>query len=127
MKGDAKKLMRFMDGATGYPGISFICAANKGFVRTELYLGSGSEDRNKYLFDCINRNKMEVERKFGGPLTWDRLPDCKDSGISVRLDGVNVLNENDWEHMIAFHCETCAKLQEATLPYLEEAVRVYAQ
>ena len=64
------------------------------FLRVELYIFS--EDANERL-GLLERNKDEIERKFGYPLKWgDQSPAARDRRIAYYLRDVDLAEESDW-------------------------------
>jgi hypothetical protein len=56
-------------------------------TRAELYIDGPEASRNKAIFDAMHAEKTAIETAFGGPLTWQRLPDRRASRISVTVPG----------------------------------------
>lgn len=109
----------WISGATGYAAISFSCIVTKKYASTELTLGSKDKSRNKAIYDCLLEKKSQIEEKFGGILLWERLDDKKMSRISARIENVSIDNEDDWDKMRAFHCDTCGRMVNAIMPDLK--------
>ena len=56
-------------------GLNFNYVIRQDEGTVELYIDRGAEDveANKRLFDRLPGNKEEIERAFGGELSWQRL------------------------------------------------------
>ena len=54
----------------------------------ELYLDSGSKEKNKERFDCLYSHKESIEKALG-ELSWERLDDRKACRIAVYIDYTN--------------------------------------
>ncbi len=80
-------------------------------------------EENKFLFDKLVKYKDEIERDFSIPLEWDRGDDKKQSSISIRKDGVDIFNKDDWEEIITFFLETIPAFERAFKKYLPEVKR----
>lgn len=80
-------------------------------------------EENKFLYDKLVKHKDEIERDFGTSLEWDRGNDKKQSSISIRKEGVNIFNKEDWEDIITFFVETIAPFERAFKKYLPEVKR----
>ncbi len=66
--------------SSGMRGLSFNYVTGQHESRVELYIDRGSEeaDTNKRIFDRLHNHKEQIERSFGGELSWQRL-DAKQS------------------------------------------------
>jgi Domain of unknown function (DUF4268) len=65
----------WIGASSGVRGLSFNYVIGQDKGRSELYIDRGAEDPelNKRLFDHIFEHKEEIERAFGGELSWQRL------------------------------------------------------
>ncbi|MFC6465149.1 DUF4268 domain-containing protein [Marinilactibacillus sp. GCM10026970] len=87
---------------SGYSGMSYSFVITKKFCHVELYIGRGSKEDNKFLFDQLYSKKDEIEAAFKNSLNWQRLEDKKGCRIAFKLEGVNAFNREDWPKMIRF-------------------------
>jgi hypothetical protein len=57
------------------------------YVSSEVYLDRGKDypTLNKERFDALYKNKNEIEKVFGGPLSWERLDKKRASRIIIRF------------------------------------------
>lgn len=60
-------------------------------VRVQLGLQRSDRTENKWLFDALEVQKEELEKRFGGKLEWKRMDDKKSSKILISrpFDGYN--------------------------------------
>ena len=84
----------------------------KSEARVELRLERSDAGENKWIFDQLERERREVEDRFGAELVWQRQDDIKTSRIiySHPFDGFNAEN---WPDMIEWLCRHIVKLDEA--------------
>lgn len=77
-------------GAGVRSGISYTYVAwLKDETAVELWIDTGDRDENKRIFDQIIVHKTEIEKAFGGALSWERLDEKRGSRIRYILhDGV---------------------------------------
>lgn len=49
--------------------------------RTEIYINTGSKEKNKEIFDKLYQHKDEIEKEYGEPLVWQRM----DGKVTCRI------------------------------------------
>ena len=86
--------------------------AHGGKLRTELYIDYGDVERNAALFAALAERKEQIERLYGGKLTWEELPDKRASRIADYGDG-DVSNTDELERYIDWFIETGTRLRGA--------------
>ena len=98
--------------ATGVSGCAYNLIFLKNEARVELTLQRSVTDENKWIFDRLQRERQEVEGRFGDELRWQRLDERKSSRISYShpFDGIDAEN---WPEMIGWLCRHIVKLDEA--------------
>lgn len=89
-------------------------------IRVELWLADGDAERNKVLFDKLEKQKDEIERSFGKALFWKRLEGKKASIIqfSEPFDGDN---KDRWPDMIKWLVSKMTLFEKALRGPLSEA------
>ncbi len=100
-----------LSGATGVARCSYNLVFNKNEARVELYLDRPQVE-NKWIFDQLERDSQEIEKRFGAAMEWQRLYGKKASRISYShsYDG---FDEENWPSRIEWLCEHIVKLEEA--------------
>lgn len=74
--------------SSGTSGVQITAAfAGNDTARVELYVDTGSPDKNKALFDWLYAQKDTIERQCGFPLNWERLDEKRACRISVSRAG----------------------------------------
>ena len=98
--------------ATGVSGCTYNLIFSKNEARVELYLQRSDAAENKWLFDQLEREREELEGRFGDRLQWQRLDERKASRIcfSHPFDG---FNQENWQKMIEWLCQHIVRLDEA--------------
>ena len=107
----------WLNGATGVSDCTYTMNFLKKGVRVELYLRRPDAAQNKWIFDELERDKQEIEDRFGSELNWQRLDGkngkkrkaCRIS-YSCAFDGHNAEN---WREMITWLCRHIVRLEEA--------------
>ncbi len=107
--GQPQNWYSFSSGSSGIVyGANF---AQGGKVRAELYIHAGAREKNKYIFDELEKMRDEIESSLGEPLSWERL----DSGIASRValytDGAIDDSDSDLEALKNWHIEKLLKLK----------------
>ena len=102
----------WLASATGVSGCGYNLIFGKNLARVELYLSRTQAVENKWFFDQLDRERQEIEGRFGAKLQWQRLDDKKASRICYQhsFDGYN---DDNWPEMIEWLCEHIVKLEEA--------------
>ena len=97
----------------GRGGFGLNLVISRRYARAEIYINRGSAEENKKAFDHLHNLKDEIEKEFGGKLTWERMEDNVTSRIKHQLDGVSVANEEDWPKMNEFIIDTAERMHRA--------------
>lgn len=97
----------------GRGGFNLNLVISKKYARAEIYINRGEMEENKKAFDSLYNLKDEIEKEFGGKLTWERMEDNVTSRIKYQLDGVNITNEEDWPKMNAFIIDAAERMHRA--------------
>ena len=81
-------------------------------ARVELRLERSDATENKWIFDRLERERGDIEERFGAELLWWRQDEIKTSRIvySHPFDG---FNEENWPEIIDWLCRHIEKLDEA--------------
>jgi hypothetical protein len=87
----------------------------------ELYIdrGNGSDAENKAIFDQLERQKPDIEKRFGGPLEWERLEGRRASRIRVTLPGGYRSPESEWDEIQARQVDAMNRFNNALQPALK--------
>lgn len=110
----------FIAAASGHRGMSFNYVIWQDMVAAELYIDRGESSVNKQIFDELLKHKLDVERRFGGPLSWERLDNkqaCRVK-ISIETGGYKSL-EAQWPGIQSEVVDAMIKLEAALLPAIE--------
>ena len=58
-----------------------------GRFRAEIYIDRGDQSQIKSLFDALRQDSGKIDKEFGEPLEWERLPDGRASRIAIYKQG----------------------------------------
>ena len=102
----------WLNCGTGVSGCVFALIFTKSQARVELSLQRSDKSENKWLFDRLDRQRAEVEARFGASFEWLRMDDKKASRVaySSPFDG---FNEAIWPEMVAWLCDHIVRLEAA--------------
>ena len=107
--GQPQNWYSFSSGISGMSYGANFCQDGK--VRSELYIGSGNREQNKFVFDELLKSRNELEESLGETISWERL----DSGIASRLaiytDGSIEDSDAELESVKTWHIEKLLKLK----------------
>ena len=91
----------WIGAGSGFRGVGYNFAAGKAYGRAEIYIDRGDHEENKFIFDQLYKQRIEIEAKFGMPLVWERLDDRRACRIKSEIPG-NIFNPEKWQEMIEF-------------------------
>lgn len=93
----------------GIPGTSVNLVVTKDTCRIEAYVNSGSQEKNKNIFDALFNYKDVIEKDYGAPLTWQRL----DEKVTCRIyedRPWSYTNEDDRHKIFEFFCDATNRM-----------------
>lgn len=109
----------YIGASTGVRGITFYYIANTEDQRVELYIDRGEADMNKRIFAHFEKHKDEIEKAFGGTLSWEGLFGKRACRISYRFSYVgNRNNEDDWPKIHETLIEAMSRFEPAISPFI---------
>jgi len=74
---------------------------------------------NKDIYDRLHRNKDDIEKAFGGPLSWQRLDDKQGCRICYTVaDGGYRSEESKWPAIQDAMIDAMGRLEKAVAPHL---------
>ena len=93
----------------GIPGTSVNLVVTKANCRVEAYINSGSQVKNKSIYDTLYATKDIIESEYGSSLTWQRL----DEKVTCRIyedRPLSYINENDHPAIFEFFCDATNRM-----------------
>jgi hypothetical protein len=106
----------YIGAGSGISRVRFVFVVSKSYGRAELYIDRAPEE-NKFIFDSLFGLKSQIEKNFGGQLTWERLDGKRASRIKASFDG-NVFDDEQWPTMIETMTDSMVRLESALKPHL---------
>jgi len=92
-----------------YYAVSF---AHGGKLRTELYVDYADGDAVRALYSRLLGHRERIETIYGGPLSWEELPDRRASRIADYTDG-DVTDTDAHDRFIDWFFDSGARLRQA--------------
>ena len=111
----------WIGASSGVRGLNFNYVIRQEDGTVELYIdrGSGKAVENKELFDRIFKDKAEIERIFGGPLSWQRLDDKQGCRVACSVTGGGwKSDESKWPEIQDAMIDAMFRLEKALTPHL---------
>jgi hypothetical protein len=100
----------YLGAGSGVRGVPFNFVATKSYGRVELYIDRGDKDENKAIFDELHSQKDDIERAFGGQLTWERLDSKRASRVKSEMTG-DIFDDDQRPSIIAFMVDAMARFE----------------
>jgi hypothetical protein len=107
---------------TGVRGLPLVYVIGQDEGRVELYIdrGAGKAAENKRLFDRLHSEKNEIEKTFGGELSWQRLDEKRACRIAHSLMvGGYKSDESGWPEIQDAMIDAMIRLENALGPQLK--------
>ena len=93
----------------GIPGTSVNLVITKDNCRIEAYINSGSQEKNKGIFDALFSQKDTIEQEYGAQFVWQRL----DEKVTCRIyedRSLSYINEGDRPAIFQFFCDATNRM-----------------
>lgn len=114
----------WVGAGAGKAGINYNYVVTNKYGKCELYFdkGKGYEkpNINKIRFDNLYRHKNQIEKAFGRKLNWERLDNARASRISIKFEGVGLINKEKWDNLQDKMVDAMVRLEEVFKKYIRE-------
>jgi len=110
----------WLGGSSGKRGLGFNYVIVQEDSSVELYIDRGEASENKAIFDQLLREKIRIEERFGGSLSWERLESKQACRIRhlITLGGYRS-PESRWPEIQQAMVEAMTRLEAALRPELD--------
>jgi hypothetical protein len=109
--------------SSGVRGVNFNYIVIQDQCAAEVYIdrGKNAEEENLAIFEQLYAHKEEIERAFGGPLSWERLEERRACRIKtwVRSGGYRSPEDN-WQTIQDEVINAMTRLEKAVRPFLKK-------
>ena len=110
----------FLGVSAGISGLGFNYSIVQECGIVELYIDRGEAEENKRIFDLLHARQEEIEKTFGGTLSWERLDTKRACRIKHVIErGGYRSPEQDWPAIQTEMVETMIRLETALQPALD--------
>lgn len=111
----------WLGARSGVRGFGFNYVIVQDYALVELYIDRTDAVENKQVFDRLHARKDEIERAFGGSLSWERLDTKRACRIKHVIDrGGYRSPEGEWPGIQLEMVESMIKLEAALMLVLTE-------
>jgi len=110
----------YIGAGSGVRGLPFNYVTGQDEGRVELYIdrGADEEEGNKDLFDGLHKQKAEIEKTFGGELSWQRLEGKRACRVAYGTTGGWKNDESEWPEIQDAMIDAMMRLEKAFAPHL---------
>jgi hypothetical protein len=109
----------WLGAGSGTRGLGFNYVIVQEYGLAELYIDRGDATENKRIFDQLHARKEEIERAFGGPLSWERLDTKRACRIKHVIErGGYRSPESEWPEIQKEMVDAMTRLEAALRPEL---------
>lgn len=109
----------WLGAGSGIRGLGFNYAIVQEYGVAELYIDRGEAAENKRIFDQLHARKDEIEKAFGGTLSWERLDTKRACRIKHVIEqGGYRSPEPQWPQIQSEMVDTMSKLEASLKPGL---------
>lgn len=112
----------WIGAGSGISGCPYNLIFGNKVIRVETQIARGSKAENKFIFESLFKQKVQIESTFGHELSWERLDDKKSSYIRYGY-AVDGYNRDNWPQMIDWLLEHVIKLELAFKKPLADAMQ----
>jgi hypothetical protein len=90
-------------------------------IRTVLYIDSKDAETNARIFESLQSCQATIEERFGGPLSWETLPNRRRCHIAVCAPG-DVMESGSYDSYIDWFIHVGTQLRQALAPYAHDVL-----
>ncbi len=115
-------IANWIAASSGVRGLGFNYVVGQDWCSAELYIDRGkeSDDENKSIFDQLAAHRANIEKAFGGPLSWERLEGKRACRIRFTNDQGGYRSPDDqWPALQDTIIRAMDRLEKAIRPYLK--------
>lgn len=112
----------YLGTSTGIRGLNLNYTVNQDENTAELYIdrGKNAEEENKDIFDQLQAHRTEIEKVFGGPLSWERLEGKRACRVAFTEPGGYRSPDSKWPEIQDAAIEAMSRLDHALRPFLNQ-------
>ena len=108
----------WLSTGAGMSGVPFMMIFSQRDIRVELYIGRSSRDENKWIFDELLKEKVQIEAVFEREIDWRRIDEKKACRLAC-CEPYYSFDKANWPEIINWMIEYVPKLDKAFQEPLE--------
>ncbi len=98
-------------------GLYYIAAfATDNHFRIELYIDTGSRERNNHIFDWLAERRQAIEKELGTQLSWERMDDRRAARIAWQHTGSIGGSDEELTQLNAWAADAAVRFAEVLSP-----------
>lgn len=105
--------------SAGISGFSYAYVIRMDDAHVELYINKGDSEENKKIFDTLQEQKDEIEKKFNNSLDWQRLDKRRGSRIRFVINDHGLSDRESWPKLQELMVDAMIRLHNAIQPAIE--------
>ncbi len=118
---------QWLSAGSGMGGLSFNYVIRKNDGDVALYIDRGADETNKTVFDHLHAKMNDIERAFGGKLSWQRLDARRGCSIAHTISsGGYRSEESTWPEIQDAMIDSMIRLEAAMRPHVLAMKQEYA-
>lgn len=108
------KMHHWLSAASGIPGVGFNFSISDSYAHTFLYIDRGKDKlaENEFIFDELEKRKVQVEKEYGKSLNWRRMDDKRACHIGDQISG-SISDKEQWGKILDFMVDSMVRLEKA--------------
>lgn len=110
----------WISAGAGRTGLSFNYSIRQHDGHVELCINRESSDENKGIFDSLAKGRENINRAFGGELTWDRRDTMRASIVSKHIMVGGYRDEEKWDEVQQAMIDAMCRLEKGFKPYISK-------
>jgi hypothetical protein len=112
----------YLGTSSGVRGLNLNYTVTQEESTAELYIdrGKNSEEENKDIFDQLQAHRAEIEKVFGGTLSWERLEGKRACRIAYTEAGGYRSPDTKWPELQDGIIDAMTRLERALRPFVNQ-------
>jgi hypothetical protein len=112
----------YLGTSSGVRGLNLNYTVTQEESTAELYIdrGKNSEEENKDIFDQLQAHRAEIEKVFGGTLSWERLEGKRACRIAFTEAGGYRSPDTKWPELQDGIIDAMTRLERALRPFVNQ-------
>jgi hypothetical protein len=97
-------------------------------LRVELYVDPIDDRLREAFWEELVASRRRVQRRFGGQLDYEELPDARASRVAAYRDGnSSISRQQDWDQYATWIIEQLGRLRTSIQPEIDRVLKIHRQ